>query len=163
MTNQNLESTPLRVLIPRTEIQAKIEETGRQISRDYAGKPLLLVGILNGAFVFMADLCRAISIPCEVAFLRAQSYTHTTSSGTVQISADLGRDLSRYHVILAEDVIDTGRTLYEVLRLLNAQNPLSLRLIALLDKPERRVVPLQADLSLFYHPRSVRHRLWSRL
>ena len=92
------------------EIQAKVREVGAQISREYEGKPLLLVSILNGAFVFMADLCRAITIPCETAFMCAKSYYNgTSSSGIVKITMDLMQDISSYHVIIAEDIIDTGR------------------------------------------------------
>ena len=135
------------------EIQAKVREVGAQISREYEGKPLLLVSILNGAFVFMADLCRAITIPCETAFMCAKSYYNgTSSSGIVKITMDLMQDISGYHVIIAEDIIDTGRTLNDVIKLLKARNPLSLKVITLLDKPERRLVKLDADISLFTIP-----------
>ena len=114
---------------------------------------LLLVSILNGAFVFMADLCRAITIPCETAFMCAKSYYNgTSSSGIVKITMDLMQDISGYHVIIAEDIIDTGRTLNDVIKLLKARNPLSLKVITLLDKPERRLVKLDADISLFTIP-----------
>ena len=118
------------------EFEQKVREVGAQISREYEGKPLLLVSILNGAFVFMADLCRAITIPCETAFMCAKSYYNgTSSSGIVKITMDLMQDISGYHVIIAEDIIDTGRTLNDVIKLLKARNPLSLKVITLLDKP----------------------------
>ena len=135
------------------EFQKKIKAVGAQISQEYEGKPLLLVSILNGAFVFMADLCRAITIPCETAFMCAKSYYNgTSSSGIVKITMDLMQDISGYHVIIAEDIIDTGRTLHDVIELLKARNPLSLKVITLLDKPDRRLVDLNADVSLFTIP-----------
>ena len=153
MTTQEFQKKIKRVLITEQEIQDKIQEVGAQISREYEGKPLLLVSILNGAFVFMADLCRAITIPCETAFMCAKSYYNgTSSSGIVKITMDLMQDISGYHVIIAEDIIDTGRTLNDVLKMLKARNPLSLKVITLLDKPERRLVKLDADISLFTIP-----------
>lgn len=153
MTKQEFEKGIKRVLIPQTEIQEKIQAVGAQITKEYEGKPLLLVSILNGAFVFMADLCRAIRIPCETAFMCAKSYYNgTTSSGIVKITMDLAQDISNYHVIIAEDIIDTGRTLNDVVKLLQARNPLSLKVITLLDKPDRRLVDLKADISLFTIP-----------
>ena len=146
MTTEEFEQKIKRVLITEEEIQAKVREVGAQISREYEGKPLLLVSILNGAFVFMADLCRAITIPCETAFMCAKSYYNgTSSSGIVKITMDLMQDISGYHVIIAEDIIDTGRTLNDVIKLLKARNPLSLKVITLLDKPERRKVDIHPD------------------
>lgn len=152
MTTQEFQKKIKRVLISKEEIQNKIKAVGAQISQEYEGKPLLLVSILNGAFVFMADLCRAITIPCETAFMCAKSYYNgTSSSGIVKITMDLMQDISGYHVIIAED-IDTGRTLHDVIELLKARNPLSLKVITLLDKPDRRLVDLNADVSLFTIP-----------
>ena len=142
-----------RVLISEEEIKQALKRCGEQISREYEGKPLLLVSVLKGAFVFLADLCREISIPCEIGFMAAQSYFEGTSSrGNVQITYDLAQDLSRYHVIIVEDIIDTGRTLAEIIKLINIRDPLSLKVVTLLDKPSRRVVPLEADISLFTIP-----------
>ena len=142
-----------RVIISKEEIDAKIQEVGKQISDSYDGRPILLVSILKGAFVFMADLCRAISVPCEIGFMCAKSYySGTVSSGAVKITMDLEQDISKYHVIIVEDIIDTGRTLNDVVTLLKARNPLSLRVITLLDKPSRRLVEFKADISLFTIP-----------
>ena len=153
MTTQEFQKKIKRVLISKEEIQNKIKAVGAQISQEYEGKPLLLVSILNGAFVFMADLCRAITIPCETAFMCAKSYYNgTSSSGIVKITMDLMQDISGYHVIIAEDIVDTGRTLHDVIELLKARNPLSLKVITLLDKPDRRLVDLNADVSLFTIP-----------
>ena len=153
MTTKEFEQKIKRVLISEEEIQKKVKAVGAEISREYEGKPLLLVSILNRAFVFMADLCRAITIPCETAFMCAKSYYQgTESSGIVKITMDLTQDISGYHVIIAEDIIDTGRTLNDVIQLLKTRHPLSLKVITLLDKPERRLVDLTADISLFTIP-----------
>ncbi len=142
-----------RVIISKEEIDAKIQEVGKQISDSYDGRPILLVSILKGAFIFMADLCRAVSVPCEIGFMCAKSYySGTVSSGAVKITMDLEQDISKYHVIIVEDIIDTGRTLNDVVKLLKARNPLSLRVITLLDKPSRRLVEFKADISLFTIP-----------
>ena len=142
-----------RVIISKEEIDAKIQEVGKQISDSYDGRPILLVSILKGAFVFMADLCRAITVPCEIGFMCAKSYySGTVSSGAVKITMDLEQNISKYHVIIVEDIIDTGRTLNDVVKLLKARNPLSLRVITLLDKPSRRLVEFKADISLFTIP-----------
>ena len=142
-----------RVLITEEEIKEATKKAGKEISDSYDGRPILLVSILNGAFVFMADLCREVTVPCEVAFMAAKSYfSGTTSSGNVQITMDLEQDISNYHVIIVEDIIDTGRTLNEIVKLLKARNPLSLKVITLLDKPSRRVVDFEADVTLFTIP-----------
>ena len=142
-----------RILISEEEIQQKIVETGRQISEEYRDKPLLFISILNGSFVFISDLCRAVTIPCEVAFMCARSYySGTVSTGNVSITLDVSQDLSKYHVIIAEDIIDTGRTLHDIIELIKKRNPLSVKVITLLDKPSRRIVDMKADISLFTIP-----------
>ncbi len=142
-----------RIIITEEEIQSAIKTVGKQISDSYDGRPILLVSILNGAFVFMADLCRAITVPCEIGFMCAKSYYNgTVSSGVVKITMDLQQDISNYHVIIVEDIIDTGRTLNDVVKLLKSRNPLSLKVITLLDKPSRRLVDFKADVSLFTIP-----------
>lgn len=140
------------VVISEEEIKRKIREVGRWISDEYKDKPLLIISILKGSFVFASDLIRAIDIPCEVAFMVAKSYSGSTSCGEVKISLDVEQDLSKYHVIIAEDIIDTGRTLSLVVEKLKERNPLSLKVITLLDKPDRRVVKMDADISLFTIP-----------
>ena len=142
-----------RVIISEEEIKEKIAEAGKYIDSLYDGRPILLVSILNGAFVFMADLCRAVTVPCEIAFMCAKSYYKgTVSSGIVNITMDIEQDISGYHVIIVEDIIDTGRTLFDVTKLLRARNPLSLRVITLLDKPSRRLVEFEPDMALFEIP-----------
>ncbi|MCD7890559.1 MAG: hypoxanthine phosphoribosyltransferase [Ruminococcus sp.] len=142
-----------KIIVSEDEIKKKIAETGEKISREYAGKPLLLVSILKGAFVFLADLVRTVNIPCEIGFMCAQSYyLWTTSPGNVEITLDLQQDISNYHVIIVEDIIDTGRTLHDVVQLLRLRSPKSLKVITLLDKPEKQAVDFNADLSLFTIP-----------
>ena len=142
-----------RIIITEEEIREAIAKAGKEIDESYDGRPILLVSILKGAFVFMADLCRAISVPCEIGFMAAKSYySGTTSSGVVKITMDLDQDISNYHVIIVEDIIDTGRTLKDVVNMLKLRNPLSLRVVTLLDKPSRRLVEFEADRALFTIP-----------
>jgi hypoxanthine phosphoribosyltransferase len=142
-----------RVVITEQEIKEAIVKAGKEIDAIYDGNPILLVSILKGSFVFMADICRAVSVPCEIGFMCAKSYYEgTVSSGVVQITMDLDRDISNYHVVIIEDIVDTGRTLNDVMKLLATRNPLSLRVITLLDKPSRRVVDFTPELSLFTIP-----------
>lgn len=142
-----------RVIITKEEIAEAVQKAGKEIDKIYDGRPILLVSILKGAFVFMADICRAVSVPCEIGFMCAKSYySGTVSTGNVKITMDLEQDISGYHVVIIEDIIDTGRTLKDVVRILKERNPLSLRVVTLLDKPTRRVVDFQADMALFTIP-----------
>ncbi|MCI7085088.1 hypoxanthine phosphoribosyltransferase [bacterium] len=142
-----------RIIITKEEIDEAIKKAGKQISDSYDGHPILLVSILKGSFVFLADLCRAITVPCEVGFMCAKSYYDgTVSTGVVKITMDLSQDVSNYNVIIVEDIIDTGRTLSDVVKLLKSRSPLSLKVVTLLDKPSRRLVDLKADMSLFTIP-----------
>ena len=142
-----------RVLFTQEEIQEAVQKAGKEISDSYDGNPILLVSILKGAYVFLADLSRAVTVPCEIGFMCAKSYySGTVSTGAVKITMDLDQDVSKYHVIIVEDIIDTGRTLNDVVNLLKARNPLSLKVVTLLDKPSRRKVDFKADVSLFTIP-----------
>lgn len=142
-----------RVIISEEEIRDAVQKTGEIISMEYKDKPLLLVSILKGAYVFLGDLSRAVNIPHEIGFMAAKSYFESTeSSGTVEITLDLKQDISKYHVVIVEDIIDTGRTLSKVKEYLESKDPLSLKIVTLLDKPERRLVKLQSDYSLFTIP-----------
>lgn len=142
-----------RVIITKEEIDEAIKKVGKEIDKLYDGRPILLVSVLKGAFVFLADLCRAISVPCEIGFMCAKSYYEgTDSSGVVKITMDLDKDISEFHVVIVEDIIDTGRTLSDIVKLLKARNPLSLKVVTLLDKPSRRIVEFEADWSLFTVP-----------
>ncbi len=142
-----------RVLISEDEIRAAVKKAGEEIDASYDGRPILLVSILKGAFIFMADVMRAVTVPCEVGFMRVKSYFDgTVSTGNVEFTMDLDQEISGYHVIIIEDIIDTGRTLKEVVERLKARNPLSFKVITLLDKPSRRLVDFKADVSLFTIP-----------
>ena len=142
-----------RVLITQEEIKQAVKKAGRFIDSIYDGRPILLVSVLKGAYVFMADLSREITVPCEIAFMCVKSYFEgTSSSGTVNIVMDLDHDVSNYHVVIAEDIVDTGRTLKKLVEILKGRDPLSLHVVTLLDKPDRRVVEMKADMSLFVIP-----------
>ncbi len=142
-----------RVLITEEEIKEAIAKAGKEIDKLYDGRPILLVSVLKGAFVFMADLCRAVSVPCEIGFMCAKSYYEgTESTGVVNITMDLDRDVKGYHLVIVEDIIDTGRTLNDIIKLLKRRDPLSIHVVTLLDKPSRRIVELKADYSLFTIP-----------
>ena len=148
----NLFTNAKRVLVTKEEIEREIARVGKLITDSYDGRPILLVSVLKGAFVFLADLCRAIDVPCEIAFMCAKSYYNGTVSQGVDITMDIEQDVRGYHVIIVEDIIDTGRTLKLIVENIKARNPLSLRVITLLDKPSRRLVDFKADISLFTIP-----------
>ena len=142
-----------RIVITKEEIESAIKKAGKDIDDAYDGRPLLLVSILKGAFIFMADLCRAVTVPCEIGFMAAKSYYEgTESSGNVKITLDLSQDISKYHVIIVEDIIDTGRTLKKLKELLLFRKPKKLKIVALLDKPDRRVVDITGDFTGFTIP-----------
>ncbi len=152
-STENWKSKIKRVIISEEQIREEIKKAGALRDSIYEGSPILLVSILKGSFIFMADICRAVTVPCEIAFMAAKSYFEgTVSTGHVEITMDLKHDISKYHVVIIEDIIDTGRTLNEIIKILNVRNPLSLKVITLLDKPDRRVVDLKADYSLFTIP-----------
>ena len=136
----------ISVLIPREEIQAKTEELARRISEDYKGKDLLLVGVLKGGFMFMADLCRAITIDVSIDFISVSSYGNTTvSSGVVRILKDIDYDITGKHILIVEDIIDSGLTLTYLKDLFAAKHCASVKVCTILDKPSRRKVPLEID------------------
>lgn len=140
-------------LITEQEIAEAVKRAAKAIDDIYDGSPILLVSILKGAFVFMSDVCKAVTVPCKVDFMCAKSYFESTeSSGHVQIIMDLKQDITDYHVVILEDIIDTGRTLALIMKMLKIRNPKSLRVITLLDKPSRRLVDFKADMTLFTIP-----------
>ena len=142
-----------KVLITEEEIAEAVKKAGKIIDDIYDGRPILLVTVLKGSFVFMADVCRAVTVPCEVGFMCAKSYYEgTVSSGIVNITMDLDRDISDCHVVVLEDIVDTGRTLNDIVKLLKGRNPLSLKVITLLDKPSRCLVEYDPDVALFTIP-----------
>src|SRR5689334_25071112 len=131
------------ILVQADQLKNRIKELGEQISRDYASKDLLLIGVLKGAVFFLADLMRQISIPCEVDFMAVSSYgSATDSSGVVRILKDLDTPIEGRDVLIVEDIVDSGLTLQYLMRNLGARNPASLEVCALLTKPDRRKVEL---------------------
>jgi hypoxanthine phosphoribosyltransferase len=142
-----LEQAVTEVLIDRDVLQRRIEELGEEISADYAGRDLLLIGVLKGAVFFMADLMRNLTIPCEIDFMAISSYGDSTdSSGVVRILKDLDINIEGRDVLIVEDIIDSGLTLSYLMRNLEAREPASLEICALLTKPERR----EADVPVRY-------------
>jgi hypoxanthine phosphoribosyltransferase len=129
------------VLIDQDTLQSRISELGEEVSSDYAGRDLLLVGVLKGAVFFMADLMRRITVPCEIDFMAISSYgAATDSSGVVRILKDLDINIEGRHVLVVEDIIDSGLTLSYLVRNLEAREPATLEICALMTKPERREI-----------------------
>ncbi|MBE6717508.1 MAG: hypoxanthine phosphoribosyltransferase [Ruminococcaceae bacterium] len=134
------------ILYSEDELKALVKELGARISEDYKDKNLLMVSVLKGSIVFMSDLMREITIPCEIDFMAVSSYGNKTkSSGTVRILKDLDRDIAGYDLLLVEDILDSGKTLNYLMDVLYARNPASIRICTLFDKPERREVDIFAD------------------
>lgn len=141
------------VLVSEQQLKDKVAQLGAQISQDYAGKDLVLVSILKGAVVFMADLMRAVTIPCSIDFMVVSSYgAGTTTTGLVKIIKDLDSDLSGKDVLIVEDILDTGVTLSNLVPMLKMRDPNSVRICAILDKPSRRRADIQADYTGFQVP-----------
>ncbi len=136
----------LVTLLSTEQIAARVRELGAQITQDYAGKSLVLVCVLKGSFVFAADLARAIELPVRIDFLGVRSYgVDTETSGVVQITNDLSRPIEHEHVLLVEDIVDTGLTVAHLFDLLRTRGPASARLCALLHKPARARVQVKID------------------
>ena len=143
-----------KVLIDEKRLQARIAELGAQISKDYAGKDLLMVCVLKGGVMFLTDLMRQVTLPHRIDFMAISSYGTGVreSSGIVRILMDLSSDIQGKHVLIVEDIIDTGHTLEYILRLLRTRGPASLRICCLLDKPERRETDIEVDYLGFSIP-----------
>ena len=143
----------LRVLIPAHRIQARIKELGAQIAADYPDGDLFLLGILKGAFVFLSDLARAIERPVRIDFIGISSYGKgKTSSGEVKLTRDLDSTIEGADVLVVEDIVDSGVTLTYLVHVLEQRRPRSIRIVALLDKPERRKAPVKVDYVGFQIP-----------
>ncbi len=142
------------ILFTEQQLKDRVAQLGKEISRDYAGKePVLLVSVLRGSYIFMADLSRAMDIPVQIDFMSVSSYGKGTStSGQVEIKKDLSDSIEGVHVIVVEDILDSGNTLSYLLHVLSARHPASISLCTLLDKPERREKPIQADYVGFTVP-----------
>ena len=141
MSATELERAVTDILIDQDTLQRRIAELGEEISADYAGRDLLLIGVLKGAVLFMADLMRTLTIPCEIDFMAISSYgAQTDSSGVVRILKDLDINIDGRDVLVVEDIIDSGLTLSYLMRNLEAREPASLEVCALMTKPERREI-----------------------
>ena len=148
-----LEKDIERVLFTEEQLKQRVKELGAQITADYAGKTPLIASVLRGSYVFMADLTRAIDLPISVDFMAVSSYgAGTVSSGQVQIIKDLSDHIEGKDLIVVEDILDSGNTLYYLLDVLQARKPASIKLCTLLDKPSRRKKPIVADYCGFTIP-----------
>ncbi|MDO8672223.1 MAG: hypoxanthine phosphoribosyltransferase [Dehalococcoidia bacterium] len=142
-----------QIILTEEQIQSRVGELGQQISRDYANKEVLLIGVLRGTIVFMADLMRSISIPVSIDFMALSSYGQATKiSGVVRIMKDLEESIEERHVLLVEDFIDTGLTLRYIFRNLQARRPASLKVCVMIDKPIHRLADVKVDYVGFQIP-----------
>lgn len=141
-----------RVLISQVEIEKNVQKIGAQISADYAGKEPIFVGVLKGCFIFMADLMRHVTVNCSMDFMAVSSYRGTTSTGAVKINKDLNEDIEGKHLILVEDILDSGITLNYLKNYLAVRRPASIKIVTLMDKPARRKADIYADYSCFEVP-----------
>ena len=139
-----------RVLLSETQIAERVREVAKQIDEDYKGKEVIAVCILKGSVIFFADLIRAMKTPTSVEFMKVSSYGGgTTSSGRLSVSLDILSNIEGKDVLIVEDIIDSGHTMYALKQMLQTRNPASLRIVTLLDKPARRVTDITADYTCF--------------
>ena len=141
-----------RILISTDEIEAAVAKVGAQISRDYQDKDPIFIGVLKGCFIFMADLMRHVTISCSMDFMAVSSYSGTTSTGAVRINKDLSESIEGRHLILVEDILDSGVTLNYLKNYLLVRKPASIAVATLMDKPARRKADIYADYSCFEIP-----------
>ena len=147
-----MEKDILKVLVSEEQLKQRIGEVAAEISRDYAGKCPILVGVLNGVVPFYAAMTQAITIPMVVDFMTVKSYEGTNSTGILNIRKDLDHDIEGRDVLILEDILDSGRTLSYIVDLFKARNPRSVKICTMLDKPDGRVVDLNADYVCFNVP-----------
>ncbi len=146
MITETIHPAIKKILITEDEIKTSVKALGEIINNDYKGKEILLIGILKGSVVFMSDLMRVINIPCKIDFMAVSSYGNSTeSSGEINIKKDLDTNIENKEVIIVEDILDTGNTLYKVRDYLYKRNPSSIKICTLFDKPERREANIKAD------------------
>jgi hypoxanthine phosphoribosyltransferase len=145
MTEVTTHDKTFRIMIPETDIRNRVKALGVEISADYLGKKPLLIAILNGAFIFAADLMREIDIDCEISFVKLASYKGTGSTGAVQTVLGLDTAITNRHIIIVEDIIDTGTTLNNFLKALEKESPASVSLVCCFHKPEALKHPLSID------------------
>lgn len=153
MMRSEMEQDILKVLVTEEELKARVAEMGEELYEKFQGKKPLFLGVLKGSFVFMTDLVRACQLKSDVEFIAVSSYGNATaSSGRVQIDHDLRQDITGRHLIIVEDILDSGNTLYYLMDVLRARKPASIRICALMDKPDRRTKPITADYVGFTIP-----------
>ncbi len=141
------------VLYHEEQLRRRVKELGEQIAADYAGKDIVLACVLRGSYIFMADLTRAIDLPMTVDFMAVSSYgAGTSSSGQVEIKKDLSDSIEGKHLIIVEDILDSGNTLYYLMDVLRVRRPASIKICTLMDKPDRRAKPIHADYVGFTIP-----------
>ena len=140
------------VLISKDEIESRVAEMGRRITADFRDKDPIFVGVLKGCFIFMADLMRHVDIKCTMDFMAVSSYSGTSSTGAVKITKDLSEDIEGRHVIIVEDILDSGVTLSYLKQYLMVRRPASISIATLMDKPARRKADVYADYSCFKVP-----------
>lgn len=143
-----------RILLTEEQIKVRIKEMGQELTREYAGKDPIFVGVLKGVVVFYADMVRAIDVPCQFDFMWISSYEGTNSTGRMDVKRDISTDIKGHHVVILEDIFDTGNSLDYTYHHLLAKEPASLKVVTLLDKPDRRRagITLQADYTGFVIP-----------
>ena len=153
MAKSNMDQDILKVLLSEEEIKARVQELGDRLYDRFKDKNPMFVGVLNGCFIFMADLVRAAQLKSEVEFIGLSSYKNATkSSGVVQITRDLQKDITGRHIIVVEDILDSGVTLHYLMQILAARGANSIRLCTLLSKPERRKIDVNVDYLGFEIP-----------
>ncbi len=152
MSNINLFNKTFEPYLPESLIQEKIKELGEMISKEYEGKKPLFIGVLNGSFMFAADLFKQITIEAEICFIKLASYKGTKSTGNVITAIGLDTDIRDRHLILLEDIIDTGKTMNEFIPQLYHQQPASVKMAVLLHKPDATIYPVQIDYCCFSIP-----------
>ncbi|NMB97715.1 MAG: hypoxanthine phosphoribosyltransferase [Clostridiaceae bacterium] len=143
---KNEKSQIREVLVTKEQIAQRVKELGQKISEDYKGEELVLIGVLKGAFIFLADLIREITIPVDMDFIAVSSYADgTKTSGVVRLIKDMDISISGKHVLIIEDIVDTGLTLNHLKELFSTRSPKSLKICAIFDKPSRRLIPIDID------------------
>lgn len=152
MSTVTIKDKTFRTSIPENEIKARIKAVADQINHDMAGKNPLLLAVLNGSFIFAADLMREITIPCEISFVKLASYQGTTSTGAVKEVLGINEDLTGRTVIIVEDIVESGLTMQRMIESLGTRNPLSVHICTLLLKPDRLKVPLDIEYVAFSIP-----------
>ncbi len=143
------EKNNVRVMLTKEEIAEKVSEMGKKLTAEFAGKEVMLIGVLKGSFIFMADLVRAIDLPIQLDFISAKSYSGTTTTGVVNVKMDTHLQIEGKTVLLVEDILDTGKTLSALRETMYSRGAADVKIVTFLDKPARRLVDIEADYSCY--------------